>query len=119
MPLETAVLDKLLAAPGEPSDTLRAQLAIASVSRREFTGVGFYTHFAIPSGAGVRLSSEDAELGPLLADHPDMEHGAGFLLFVREGIISLLEGYSHGDTAWPDDASQFTFRGLASHLTRR
>ncbi|SRR6266487_5862003 len=111
MPLEAAVLDKLLAKAGEPFDTLREQLAQASVSRREFSGVGFFTNFAIPPDADVRRTPGNAELGPLLADHPQMEHGAGFLLFIREGVICLLEGYSHGDAAWPEDTSKFTFHG--------
>jgi hypothetical protein len=28
-------------------------------------------------------------------------HGAGCLLFVRDGVIVTLEGYAHGDE-WPD-----------------
>jgi hypothetical protein len=111
MPLESTVLDKLLAKPGEPFDTIRAQLANASVSQREFTGVGFFTHFAIPPDAEVRRDLTSGELGPLTADHPQMENGAGFILFVREGVISFLEGYSHGDTPWPADSSEFRFHG--------
>jgi len=44
-PLESAVLGKLLAHDGEPFDTLRQQLAHSSVSKREFSGVGFLHTF--------------------------------------------------------------------------
>jgi hypothetical protein len=107
-PLESAVLDKLLAHSGEPFDTIREQLAHASVSSRELTGVGFFTHFAIPAEAPVRRDLHSAELGEISAEIPGLENGAGFLLFIRDGVISFLEGYTYGDAAWPDPITEFS-----------
>jgi len=52
-PLEKAVLEKLLERRGEPFDTLRRQVSCASVSKREFSGVGFFTEFALPASVQV------------------------------------------------------------------
>jgi hypothetical protein len=99
-PLESAVLDKLLAHDGEPFDTLRQQLAHSSVSKREFSGVGFFTHFSVPAQAPVLRNLRDAELGDVEAEITGLQHGAGFLLFVRGSVVSFLEGFSY-DEPWP------------------
>ena len=107
-PLESAVLEKMLIKRGEPYDTIREQLAYASVSSRESTGVGFFTHFTIPAEAPVRRDLRSAELGDVGAQIPDLPDGAGFLLFIRDGVISFLEGYAYGDAAWPDPITEFS-----------
>lgn len=110
-PLEEAVLDEFLDRPGEPFTTLREQLAHASISSRELTGVGFFTHFAVPHEAPVRRDLASAELLDVGARIPEIEHGAGFILFVRDGVISMLEGYTYGNTPWPDSISDFSVYG--------
>jgi hypothetical protein len=107
-PLESAVLDKMLAKSGEPFDTIRDQLAHASISSRKFTGVGFFTHFMIPSEAPVRRNLARAEIDGVGAKIPGLQDGAGFLLFIRDGVISFLEGYTYGDASWPDPITEFS-----------
>jgi hypothetical protein len=102
------VLEKLLSKHGEPFDTIREQLAYASVSSRKFTGVGFFTHFAIPPEAPVRRDLHRAELGDVGAKIPGLQDDAGFLLFIRDGVVSFLEGYTYGDAAWPDSITEFS-----------
>ncbi len=105
-PLERAVLDMLLDHPGEPYEAIRRQLSLAAVSRREFTGVGFFTEFALPPGAAAKRDLPNMELGDVGAELPGLRHGAGFLLFVRDGVVSMLEGYTY-DESWPDRADEF------------
>jgi hypothetical protein len=51
-------------------------------------------------------------LGDIGADIPGLAHGAGFVLFVRGGVISMLEGFSY-DEKWPESISEFKlFRAL-------
>jgi len=50
---EKAVLDALLEKSGEPFDTARQQLAHASITKRELTGVGFFAEFTLPADAPV------------------------------------------------------------------
>jgi hypothetical protein len=107
-PLESAVLGKLLEKRGEPFDAIREQLAHASVSSRKFTGVGFFTHFAIAPEAPIRRDLRDTELGDVGAKIPGLVDEAGFLLFIRDGVILFLEGYTYGDAAWPDPITEFS-----------
>ncbi|PYJ09088.1 MAG: hypothetical protein DMF06_11070 [Verrucomicrobia bacterium] len=105
-PLESAVLEALLQPSGDPFDALRQQLAHASVAKREFSGVGFFTHFSLPTDARIRRDLSDCQLGSIGADIAGLQHGAGFLLFVRDGVVSFLEGFSY-DEPWPAEVKEF------------
>jgi hypothetical protein len=113
-PLEKAVIGALLEKSGEPFDTAREQLEHASVTKREFTGVGFFTEFAIADHASIRRDLPDATLGNVRAELPGLEHGAGFLLFIRGGVVTMLEGYTYVDDQWPERIDEFrVFRTVA------
>jgi len=105
-PLEKAVLERMLDKPGEPFETLRRQLPFAAVSKREFTGVGFFTEFAPSNDAPVTANLADMTLGDVGAELPGLEHGAGFVLFVRSGAMHMLEGYTYDET-WPESTNGF------------
>jgi hypothetical protein len=105
-PLEKAVLDTMLDKPGEPFETVKKQLAHAAIASREFSGVGFLTDFVVPPDAPVRRDSPDKEIGPVGAEFPGLQHGAGFLLFIRDGVVSMLEGYTYDET-WPTNTDDF------------
>lgn len=104
--LEKAVLDMMLDKTGEQFEVIRQQLAHAQVGRREFSGVGFFTHFIVPSAAAVRRDLPNMEVDGVGAEFPSLQHGAGFLLFVRGGVITMLEGYTY-DEAWPERIDDF------------
>ncbi len=106
-PLETGVLALLLDNPGAAFDTMRQQLSLAAVAKREFTGVGFFTEFSLPADAPVRRDLPDATIGGVEASFPSVEHGAGFLLFVRSGVVNMLEGFTYGEDQWPQTTDGF------------
>jgi hypothetical protein len=106
-PLERAVVDKLLDNSGEPFDTIRKQLSHATIVGRQFTGVGFFTEFAVASDAPVGRDLADISLGDVGAEIPGLKNGAGFLLFIRRGVVSTLEGYTYDET-WPASTDDFT-----------
>lgn len=105
-PLEKAVLDMMLDQPGEPYEVVRRQLAHAKVVGRKFTGVGFFTDFIVPSEAAVQRNLPNMELSGVGAVFPNLKHGAGFLFFIRDGVIKMLEGYTY-DEPWPEEVSEF------------
>jgi hypothetical protein len=105
-PLEKAVVDALLERQGEPFDSIRQHLAHATITKREFTGVGFFSDFTLPEDAPVRRDLPDATIGDVAAELPGLQHGAGFLLFIRDGTISMLEGYTY-DESWPTSTDAF------------
>jgi hypothetical protein len=78
------------------------QLDNVQVERRHLTGVGLFVDLAVPSSiAPVDGASSTVTDGyeTTLGSPCDI---VGFVLFIREGYLSLLEGYTFGDVRWPD-----------------
>lgn len=93
--LETETLARLEAIFGGKLPGLASQLANARPVSRENTGAGFFTNIAVDRSAAPPLA--DAPSSPL--DGPEVRVGKmasalGLLLFIKNGYISLLEGYS-------------------------
>jgi hypothetical protein len=107
--LERAVLEKLLAGDDERLAELREQLETTLVSKREMTGVGFFTTLSVLSSTH-RLNNRSLELGGVIGEIPTLTYGAGFLLFVRDGFLDVLEGFVYGDEPWPKTISRFELR---------
>jgi len=108
--IESAVLDKLLEGELPALASLRGQLPMLDVTKREFTGVGFFTEFAHPAGVARLHSPRRVAFGDVLADIDGLEYGAGFVLFVEDGIITVLEGYSTANESWPESIERFSLR---------
>jgi hypothetical protein len=108
--LEAAVVQKLLAGDHPFLIALRTQAASAEVRDREMTGVGFYTALRVQP-VPVIAGSGEYELEDVLAELEGLDHGAGFILYVRNGVMDLLEGFSY-DEPWPSAVGAFSLRYL-------
>ena len=104
-------MEMLLAGEQPPLRVLRQQFAASRPSKREHTGVGFFTYFDVPASmprpsidARVRIDDVQATLSGL-------QYGAGFVLFINNGVIEILEGYTY-DEPWPRDAQLVDLRYL-------
>jgi hypothetical protein len=102
--MERRALDMLLAGDNSELAVLRAQLSAATVASRDFTGVGFFTRFAVPEELPRAKAYADLVLGDLYAEVSGLENDAGFLLFVKGGTIDVLECFIVDDR-WPDGAT--------------
>ncbi len=72
--------------------------------------MGFFTEFHHPLGA-IRLEApKRVRFGDVLADVEGLQHGAGFVLFVDDGLIVMLEGYSTANEPWPTEIHNFALR---------
>jgi len=100
--LEDQVLDMLLRGQDEVLVILRQQAKQLQVSSREKTGVGFYTEFAVSPEVPRVPGRPTFKLGDVNGTADNVNHGLGFLLYVTEGALSMLEGYTY-DEPWPDD----------------
>jgi len=105
--LEQAVLDKLLAGDHPVLVALREQATSARLARREYTGVGFHCHFDV--GEGAPTVKKDFHIGDVRAEMEGVAHGIGFVLIIRDGRLSMLEGYTY-DEPWPSEIRGFTLR---------
>lgn len=103
---EQAVLDKLLAGDLPALATLRAQAGRARLMRRELSGVGFFCTLDVPADAPRLDALGRFTIDDVNAEVTGLAHGAGFVLFVRDGRVETLEGFSY-DEPWPREISGF------------
>lgn len=92
----------LLRGDNEVLAILRQQLKDIGVSRREMTGVGFFTELVIPPPVPRIPGRPTFKLGDVNGTATNVDHGFGFLLYVKDGALSALEGYTY-DEPWPDE----------------
>ena len=75
-------------------------MAAAQVIDFKNTGAGFFSRVSV-SPTAPRLTGKsplDAATGSV----DDVEHGMGFLVFLEDGYVSLIEGYAYGDVSTLD-----------------
>jgi hypothetical protein len=106
-PLEREVMEMLLRGDDAVLRVLRDQLKASRVTGREFTGTGFYTTFAVPDCVARVQGNKSFNFGDVTAEIDGLQSGAGFVLFVKNGVIDFLEGYSY-DEQWPLRVERFT-----------
>ena len=95
-------MEALLSGSDARFPVLRLQYGTATVKDRQFSGVGFFTDFEVPPGT-TKVAPPNFELGShVLLQLEGLQHGAGVVLFVRDGVIQMLEGYTF-DEPWPAD----------------
>jgi hypothetical protein len=116
--LEQAVMEKLLEGDNPVLGDLREQFRQIESVEREFTGAGFRTKFRL--APDVRpLSKGFLTFGDVAASIPELKNGAGFVLFVRDGVLKELEGYTYGDESWPSQASRFELGYIVKGQVKR
>ena len=104
---EEAVLAKMLTGDHPVLAILREQSARGRVANREHSGVGFFCHFELDRDAPALRG--DFHIGDVHAEVEGLAHGVGLVLFIREGRLSMLEGYTY-DRPWPENIGGFTLR---------
>ncbi len=116
-PLEQAVLDKLLTGNEPELISLRAQAHRARLRSRRETGAGFVSYFDVPPDVD-RLGRSTFHFGDVNATMKGLSHGAGFVLFIKDGQLDRLEGYSY-DEPWPSKVGSFqlTYQTFPRKLT--
>ena len=87
---------------------LQQQLEVCSVGKQEFTGVGFYTTLVVPENIS-RTEGLNFKFGDVIGEIAGLSSGAGFLLYVKDGVLDMLEGYSY-DEPWPSSVNDFNLK---------
>lgn len=99
--LARSVLDKLLAGEHPVLGALRVQAQHARLLTRESTGVGFYCSFDVPPDIPI-VEPRNFEIDDVNGELQGLAHGAGFVLFIRDGRLDMLEGFSYNEP-WPSE----------------
>ena len=98
--LEKQVMAAILAGNDPRLPALRLQYAVAQVTERKFSEVGFFTYFRV--APDVPSAKPDSfELGHSIhLEIEGVENGAGVVLFIRNGVLDMLKGFTYTAT-WP------------------
>lgn len=88
-------LDLLLAGDNYILDELRNQRTRILTTALEVTGRGFFVYYTMASDVKPITSPCHFELGDVIAGIKGLEYGMGFILFVRNGYMKMLEGYTY------------------------
>lgn len=93
-PLETAVLQEHCRQLG-PQDAaaLEMQIQRVAVLRRENTGAGFFTYLSTVKDASPPITA-DPRGCYVTAKINGVENALGFILWVKDGYVDVLEGYT-------------------------
>lgn len=95
--LERAVLEEICKERADERGILESQLATATVTRRENTGDGFFTYFAVDRN-GPPLTRRGGVLGTVAAPIVGFERPFLVTLFVKDGYAHILEATTWGDS---------------------
>ena len=95
--LERAVLNAICEIHRVDRLALEVQLSTATFLGRENTGAGFYTYFTVERNSKGLINGERLRGGPE-AEIDGLQHGMGFILWLKEGYVDCLEGYSYGES---------------------
>ena len=101
--LEQSVMDALLTGEDPRLATFREQLLSAVVTGRELTGAGFLTRFSVPAAVARVGRPIKNPIDDVCAELAGEENAAGFLLWLQDGALQALEGFSYGGV-WPEEA---------------
>lgn len=93
-PDERRAVDFLLAGQDPILEALRHQASVASISKRRFTGHGFFTDFDVPEAIPA-FEPAEFELGDVVCSVND--HRCGLIVFIRNGVLGFLECYLLAD----------------------
>ena len=105
--LERDVIATILRPAHPVMNALRRQFERCHVASRQMTGVGFFTDLDI----GTDFEPAPVKPGRIFlqdvtATIEGLERGAGFVLFVQDGVLDFLEGFSY-DEPWPDARGRY------------
>lgn len=93
--LELAALRAIFLETPELATALEQQLEASVVIKRENSGGGFFTTIAVADD--VPAVSSPSVLGYATQAHiGGLEHGFGFVLFIKRGRLHVLEGFAWG-----------------------
>jgi hypothetical protein len=104
--LEAAVLQAMVGQAGKDAAALGDQLKNLDVDHRVNTGAGFFTYFKnFPTTNPISRSVFDG----VFAEVSDLNNGMAFVLFIRDGLVSKLEGAAVEESTVDFDFSNAKF----------
>jgi hypothetical protein len=98
---EKNVMETILKGNHPVLASLRNQYVNSIIERREFTGAGFYTYFRINEGIPPLINRGNFEITDIVVKLGGNRNAIGVVLFIRDGYLKFLEGYTLASEEWP------------------
>jgi hypothetical protein len=98
---EKILMKMLLSGDDEVLNKLRKQYEVAKIESREFSDAGFYTSFLVENRNDLCIMNKSFHIGDVDGNIDGIEGAVGFILYVKNGYITLLEGYTNAVDTWP------------------
>lgn len=100
--LTKKVMNLLLAGNTKTLRELRRQYEKSQIISIEDTGIGFYINFEVSdSNLKLHLHKDCFNFGDVYGIYNGVFGAVGFILFIRNGFISCLEGFNSNGEKWP------------------
>ena len=105
---ERRVIDVMIT--GDPEEVvLREQLRVATVSARDYTGVGVFVKLDISESVmRTEMTNRFIQTTPMaFLSHPKLPRGAQAMLWFDQALMNTLECMTFDGHDWPKDESNF------------
>lgn len=90
------------------NELLSKQINAASLTE-EADEVGYFVHFAFDDKTSIKPIT-DKKLPEVYGVGKDGKPLVGFVLFVTDGFIEMLEAYTYGNEDWPENDETITLQ---------
>lgn len=102
---EADIMLKLLDGNDPMLAILRQQYRQSEVVKREFTGVGFFTTFRVDDSAPRLPDNRSLCIDDGVGEIDGVD--VGFVLFITDGVLDMLEGFTYGTDEWPREMVKY------------
>ena len=113
---EISIMKELICR-GPEEKIMLEQLSNAMVVERRYTGAGLFVEIAVSDGC--QFVAEDSRFiddgMKSCIEHPDLDHGAGAIFWIKNGKLDTLECFAYA-SEWPSNEELFIINKLASEI---
>lgn len=96
---EKIIIEDIIHTYPKYAEKLTRQYNSATVVGRDINSHGFYTRFEVKD-KDAAIDESVKQLGENQWNLNDLKYGSDYILWIKNGLISCLEGFSYGEP-WP------------------
>lgn len=99
---EKIIITDIIEQYPEHKQKLQAQFEKSVVQKREVSTYGFSTYYTVTAPEEALGNNENLQLGKSQWKISGLLHGSDYILWIKNGLITCLEGFSYNEL-WPDE----------------
>ena len=89
-------------------EVLRNQYKKSTITSIDKSSVGCFVEFKVDDNI-KKIEPQNAYIGDVFLELEQNTSSIGVILFIENGVISMLEFYTHGDDMFPDTFENYQF----------